>query len=443
MPAYNGITYAVFGDRNWLDLMQWHGSHDFMNIQAGPAFEIGSGGYRDNFGVSPSDGNTYHYWGLLTNCCQTRGSNWLIRDVLWPASVGRDPNVAYPDGTFNTERAMFSDMIKETSNYWPIFSKFKDGPGNTNWTTSIWPIANNTIGDNSIGVTVFQVGYSMLATYELLAFQHVPMGGIWGTGMQKFMEGVVGMQLPGMGHGPGLISSYYMGSYAVQPAMQFADPPPGGSLGFRGNIGQWLNGVDATDFGYFSSDGTNILTGGQLQIVGTFHIGQPQVGDTLKDMDPWYGYPNIDQFQGGNRWYDIMGPIQDNGGSWPTFYVRCNAADHIKFPAQCPVAGQAFTGFTRGGGLQENVRLSEVPKFRFQYDPGPGQGYDDFGYGQYIGNVINALHILGYNVSHATADYASRCPADVCYDFEQPSFWWDPTIVVPGLPTAVNAIPGN
>jgi hypothetical protein len=204
-----------------------------------------------------------------------------------------------------------------------------------------------------------------------------------------------------------------------------------------GNIGQWVNGVDATDFGYYSSPGMSILTGGQVQAVGA--VGTITAGDTLKDTDPWYGFANIDQLQGGNRWYEIMGPIVNQFS--PTFYVKCNSADHIAFPAQCPVAGQAFTGFTRGGVLQENVFESEFPKFRFQFDPGPGHGYEDFGYGKYIGNVINALHILGYNVSHATADYASRCPTDSCYVYAEPSFWWDPTIVVPGLPAPINAIP--
>jgi hypothetical protein len=222
--------------------------------------------------------------------------------------------------------------------------------------------------------------------------------------------------------------------------VQFADPPSHPTLGVLGNIGQWVNGIDATDFAYFASPGTSILTGGQLQVVGAFHVGQVQAEDTLKDTDPWYGYTNIDQLQGGNRWYEIMGPIV-SGTFNPTFYVKCNAADHIAFPAQCPVAGQAFTGFTRGGVLQENAYLGEYPKYRFRFDPGPGQGYDDFGYGKYIGNVINALHILGYNVSHATADYASRCPTDSCYVYAEPSFWWDPTIVVPGLPAPINAIP--
>jgi hypothetical protein len=220
MPAFDGLTYMIFGNRHWLDLMQWQGSRDFMQQKVGPSGVTGSGGYRDNVGVFPGDGNTYHYWGLTTNCCQTRGSNWLTRDVLYPATFGHDPNVAYPDGTFNSERAMFSDMITETSNYWPIFSKFRDGPGSTAWTTSIWPIANDTIGDSSIEVTVFQAAYSMLVTYDLLAFQHVPMGGIWGTGMQNFTEGVVGMQLPGMGTSPGQTTSFYAGSFGIQPAVQ-------------------------------------------------------------------------------------------------------------------------------------------------------------------------------------------------------------------------------
>lgn len=63
-------------------------------------------------------------------------------------------------------------------------------------------------------------------------------------------------------------------------------------------------------------------------------------------------------------------------------------------------------------------------------------------YAQYAGSIANGLAVLGYNVSHATDDFANRCvPQSTCYNISDPSNWLDPTIVVPGLPPAHNSIP--
>jgi hypothetical protein len=137
-----------------------------------------------------------------------------------------------------------------------------------------------------------------------------------------------------------------------------------------------------------------------------------------------------------------MGPVVNSGGVF-TWYIQCTSADHAAWPTQCPTAGGPFTSFT-SGGTTIAAGTQHWPKFRFQYDPGSNQGYVDPNYSQYGGQTINGLAVLGYNVSHATADFLARCGPGAnganCYNQALPSNWWDPTIVVPGLPTPVNGL---
>jgi hypothetical protein len=113
----------------------------------------------------------------------------------------------------------------------------------------------------------------------------------------------------------------------------------------------------------------------------------------------------------------------------------------VAWPTQCPTAGGAFTGFTRNGAAITND--TGIAVYRFQYDPGQGVGYLNPNYAKYLGMVANSLTVLGHSTTHVMANFASRCnlPSDTggCYNTSYPSWWWDPTIVVPGLPQAVNA----
>jgi hypothetical protein len=412
MPSFDGFTYMVFGDRHFLDLMQWHGNRDFLQQRVGPGPELGQGYYRDN-NATFTDGNVYHYWGLLTLCCQTRGSDWLIRDVTYAATFGGDNNI---------ERSYFNDIVTETSNYWPLHLKYKDGPGSTGYSHSTWPPVNDLVTDNVLAVTFFQVGYVSEVSYIMQTFLHVPMAGTWNTALQRFTEGLLGSQLP---NAP---VSYYVAGYQLQPAVQNGD---GFYVGFGGSIGQYVNGTDGADFGWFASNWLNVLTGGQVQAQGGgFTI---TAGDSLKMLDPWYGYSNLDQLPG-LPWFEIMGPI-DNVNK--TFYIKCPLGHAVD--ATCPTPGAAFTGFSRGGSPVSNEVNTEVAKYRFSYDPGAGQGYQDNNYTQYAGQVINGLHVLGYNVAHATSDFNTRA-GTAYYNPQMPSFWWDPTIVVPGLPAAHNGL---
>jgi hypothetical protein len=92
MPSFDGLTYMVFGDRHFLDLLQWQGNKDFAQQRPGPGPYLGQGYYRDN-NARFTDGNVYHYWGLTTICYQGRGSAWLTRDVTYPAAFGGDSNI--------------------------------------------------------------------------------------------------------------------------------------------------------------------------------------------------------------------------------------------------------------------------------------------------------------------------------------------------------------
>jgi hypothetical protein len=436
MPSFDGFTYLVFGDHHLLDLVYWQANRDVLQHFPGPGPQLGMGYYRDNFAVFPGSGNTYHYWGLLIDCCQTRGSSWMIRDVTHAAAFGGDGN---------PERGYFNDMITETGNYYPLWLTHKDGPGNTNYSTSIEP--PNDVTDGTPEVTVFQVGYLENVAYILQTFLHAPLGGMWNTKLQRFTEGVVGSQLTGMGAGPGLISSYYVGAFDIQPWIHDGDGSntnSGGCTGCRGNIGQYTNGTDATDFAVIIF-WMNVLSGGQLQLSHDAGCAScpgnvpVTAGDTLKAINPWSAYPtgpgNLDQFRPATQWYDIMGPIDTTTN---TFYLRCPIGHAVT--STCPTPGAAFTGFTRGGTPVANEfgGNGEVMKWRPRFDPGPGAGYNDSNYNISIGQLVNSLDILGYNVAHALTDVATRV---VTYNPALPSFWWDTTIAVPGLPAPVNSIP--
>jgi hypothetical protein len=427
MPAFDGIpTYAIFGDRHFLDLMQWHGERGFLQQRVGPGTDLGQGYYRDNNATGP-DGQVHHYWGLTTVCCQGRGAAWLTRDVLLPSAFGAD-------GT--PERQYFADMTKETSNYWPLFLAYMDGPSSTGYSHSIYPQAQPDACCQGVLYDTFVGGYWGSVAYWSTTLQHTPAANTWNSSQQRYFEGVCGRQLPNT------VSDYYCIDFNIQPAIANGSATQE-RTGSGGNIGQYWNGTDAADFGgWDAAEFTNILAGGQIQV--TVSSYKYTAGDTMKMIySGWFGtspYTPIDQLPG-NRWFTIMGPI-DNSAH--TFYLQCNSADHAAFPTQCPTAGGPFTSFTRGGVTIATPETGEWPKFRLQYDPGPNDSYIDPTYAPNGSQTINGLSVLGYAVSNATASFNSRCGplpnGGDCQNPSLPSFNWDPTVVVPGLPTPVNGL---
>jgi hypothetical protein len=287
---------------------------------------------------------------------------------------------------------------------------------------------------NGLLFDTFVGNYWSSVSYMSTVLLHTPAANTWNSKAQRYYEGVCGRQLPNT------VSDYYCIDFNLQVAIHDGS---GIQTGQGGNIGQYWNGTDAADFGnYDATPGMNILAGGQMQT----NVYIFTVGDTLKMIyNGWQGSPDpytpLDQLPG-NRWFTIIGPI-DNGAH--TFYIQCTSADHAAFPTQCPTAGGPFTSFTRGGAPITLPENGHGPKFRLQYDPGGNQAHVDPNYSEYGGQSINGLAVLGYNVSHATANFNFRCGplpnGGNCYNPVTPSFWWDPTIVVPGLPAAVNTVP--
>jgi hypothetical protein len=417
MPSFNGFTYPIFGSRHFLDVMQWHGNQDFAQQRTGPGPVLAQGYYRDNNATFPGDGHIYHYYGLMIDCCQSRGSAWLIRDLTYPATYGSDSD---------SERSYFNDFLVENRNYYPLWLTFKDGPGNTNYTTSITP--PDALGADTT-IEPFIADYVLEAAWQMVTFVHEPLGSRWMSKFQRYWEGVLGGQLPGAP------VSYYAIDYFALAAFFNGDGNNPLTTGQGGNLGQYTNAVDAADWGSQIPPYFNILTGGQIQQRGGSRV--LTVGDKMKNFTVWYDSAPIDQLSG-LRFYTVTGPIDNNAG---TFYLQCNAADHIAFPSQCPTAGAAFTGFTRGGApvVNEIGTALENPLWRLQFDPGPCQGYANPNYVKYGGNAINALNILGYNVTHALADFNARCGSQY-YNNALASFNWDPTVVIPGLPTPQNGL---
>src|SRR6266576_1150713 len=145
----------------------------------------------------------------------------------------------------------------------------------------------------------------------------------------------------------------------------------------------------------------------------------------------------IDQLAG-NRYYSIAGPVTNVAGQNHTFYIQCTAADHVAFPSQCPMAGQAFTGYTSNGAPISNTSAFTL-KFRLSYDniANTGVGFSSINYMQYGGQKINGLHIAGYNVTNAMSAFDARLGG---YNDKLPINNWDRSVVITGLPTAVNGL---
>jgi hypothetical protein len=404
MPSFDGFTYAMFGDRHFLDLMQWHGNRDFLQQRVGPGPDLGQGYYRDN--NASLGGNTYHYWGLLIDCCQTRGSAWMIRDITYPATFGGDSNI---------ERSYFADFLTENSNYYPLWLAYKDGSGNTNYSSSI--LAPDNPGSGLIPDT-YIISYVAAAAYIMEAFQHAPLGSMWNSKLQRLYEGVLGAQLPGAPVG------YYAIDFTLNHATHNGDAS---IVGFGGNQGQYFNGTDASDFGAFAANAT-IGTGGQV----TNDRYDMSVGGTIKNMNEWLSMGPIDQLSGLN-WYNVIGPYGPGGAS---FYIMCPPGHPVD--ATCPTPGAAFADFTRGG-VSIAGETGEQWKYRPLSDPGPGAGFVNNNYTKYGGATINGLNVLGYSVTNAMSAFNTRAGANY-YNSNLPSWQWDPTILVPGLPVAHNGL---
>ena len=126
------------------------------------------------------------------------------------------------------------------------------------------------------------------------------------------------------------------------------------------NTGSALNTTDASDYGDTNSYYTFTAGSGQVRMSSP-STPQLTVGDEVKNFSGVDG-SKIDQLNPTQK-YKIMGPI-DNANF--TFYIQCQAADHAAYPAQCPTAGAAFTGFTANGSPLSTSQADLI--YRPQYD---------------------------------------------------------------------------
>lgn len=421
MPSFDSLTYMIFGDRHWLDLMRFQGNRAYSIQRTGPGPELGQGYLRDN-NAKFTDGNTYHYYGILYDCCQGRGYAWMMRDIINPAAFGDDNDI---------ERAYFDDFLVESRNYYPMWLRFKDGPSqsapnNTNYSTSI--VEPGGTGGEGVTAEPFIQTYVFDAEWDMLAFLHEPLASTWMKQEQRYVEGNCGHRLAGAM--PYYCFDYYY-SYAI------TNGADGSVTSQQGSTGLYTNGMDASDFGIVPT--INLLTGGQWFLRSYVAT----TGDQAMLMSNYHIFgpaPPIDQLPG-NRYFSVINPAvgSDANGQFTTFYLQCTSGDHTAFPTQCPTAGQAFTGYTSSGSTTTNTNAYTL-KLRLAYDnpANTGVGYSSINYMDYGGQRINGLHIAGYNVANAMSDWVTRGGG---YNPSTPENNWDPSVVVPGLPVAVNSIP--
>ena len=395
-PNWQGFTYLVYGSRHWLDLIYYQGNRLYTGLDVGPAV----GARNDNL-----SGTTNMYYGLYLLCCEGRGSARAIWDRAIAAAVGGDNNI---------ERSYFNDIITENGNYYPKWQAWKDGTGSTAFRTGLCP--PNFIG-GCFEADVFIFNYTLDTAYALSTYLHAPLGIGWNQEGQKYFEGLLGEQMAGHP------VSYYIINYSGSPDAHSDNNISGG------NIGQYMNCCDGSDWGDFSGT-ANLLAGATIKQVGTGFI---MAGGTIKWANQvaecCSGF-NLDQVPG-NSWSTTINA--DNSAF--TYQVVCPIGHAVD--STCPTPGAAYTEFTRNG-TGPVIENTDYVFLRPLGDPGAGGGFSDPNYVGYAENTLNGLQILGHDVSHAQAVYNLRQnPSMNGYGYVGPSQDWDTTIVVPGLPAVV------
>jgi hypothetical protein len=373
----------------FLDMLHWQGTRTGLYVDE----------YGGQFTRNDTQGGV-HYWGLRLNCCQGRGSVRALWSATLPAALGGDGS---------DERAYFNDTMTENTNYWPNWQANVDGPSSTNYRNSITipdNVGNGTMG-GSMGQDMFISNYVFAEAAKAKSLLHSPLSDNWLQSFQKYIEGVCGQQLAG---GP---PAFYCSDFSFTPALH-----DGGHNLAGGNVGQYFNGTDASDFGGWAFD-TTVLAGGKLR-------GQPLYtftnGDAVKLINLAAGQNGpIDQLDAAT-WYSIA--AVDNVAH--TYSIVCPTTHLVD--ATCPAPGAPFTAFTRAG-ISIAGETGEAFLYHLSYDP--HLDYVDPTYTPYLGMIIYGLEVLGYNVTHTLADFLVRT-GGIEWDSGQPSQRWDASITVPG-----------
>jgi hypothetical protein len=418
-PNFPGFTFAMWGWRGYLDLL-WQETNGIFSVIDTYASTSGLGfeGVRN----IQSNGNLQTgpvYAAVMVNCCQNRGSARMLWNDTLAAALGADGNI---------ERQYFRDMQIENDNYDTGYEQYRNGT-NSNFTVGInppnTPTGGGTGGANApTGQDMFIINYVFSAAYMMATLQHQPMGRKWLSKTAQIIEGIVGAQLPGIsfnGTVTGSISDFYSVDFSNNWSLH------NGGADFRfGNIGQYMNGVDATDFaGFccfasFSGNVWNLASGGWVQTAG----------DTVKLINgAWFaGAFLLDELQG-DTFYSIVPTATPSDGH---FTIICPAGHAVT--AGCPTPGSAFTSYHRSGTLipsEGGEALIDRPQFT--PETAAGSDYNDPSYTWEAGEMVTAMQVLGGIAPHALTNHNLRtgCPTRNCSNQSYEN--WDPTVTVPGV----------
>jgi hypothetical protein len=392
-PEFEGLTYSVWGPEWALDRMYLHAAR-VSEVESQQLLAGGSG---------------HLYQNTITAFDQVRGGWWKARTIGNCAAFGDDSR---------DEQHWCNDVL--TENYWAYLDwlAWADGSTPGAFEASITPPGTTTTASTFVGV------YGAVSSAQNWMRLHDPYSQKLVTQFTRLFQAACGHSVADF---PAYPPAYYCTTYIAQPAIANGSIPIG-SAGWPGikNMGAAYNTTNGQDYGSAELGFGFTAGSGQVSIDYNPPDGNTSIvaGDLLKDYTISYygggGALKIDQFDP-TRQYVVMGPVNTTA---LTFYIQCTAADHAAYPTQCPVAGQAFTGFTSGGTPITTSIYALI--LHSQYDN--GWTYN----GDYIGFVMEAIGELsaaGSNMSAAVAQGLARF--GIVNNGSSPTRQMDPAVVVP------------
>jgi hypothetical protein len=390
-PEFQGLDYLVWGAEYMLDNIYLHADRGLEKD------------FQQHLSGTP---NTYY--AHMIGEAQVRGGSWIQREVEMCAAFGDDTR---------DERTYCNDVLHENYYAQLAWAAWIDGSTPGAWEASLTIPADVYFGDT------FVQNYGTWADYKGQVMLHDPLSIAMNNKNAKIYQAACGHSVADW---PAYPPAYYCTTYIPQRSIHNGGIYTGGSyLTALPNIGAVYNTTDGSDYG--SAELGFGFTAGSGQVVTTYNPPGPNTqivaGDLIRNYAAGYsGNPadNIDQLDP-TRQYTVIPPIDNNA---LTFHIRCEAADHVAFPAQCPVAGQAFTGFTVGGTPLTGTNYWML--LHSQYD----NGYTYNGtYISMVASAIEALQAAGYDMSAALGQLSARF--GIIKNASAPSNQFDPTVSVP------------
>ena len=385
-PEFAGLSYRLYGNPQFLEMI-YHKA-ERANQSA------------NKFYTNPGTGIAYY--GDTVGQNQTRGGHWRFRDLTLGAAFGDDTR---------PERTYFDDSLTTAYNSYLSRLSSINGSATNAMQSSIVPPGFVSWGET------FMDAYGASTGAQVWAMLRAPLGKLYSDKFSVLLNDICGHSAADF---PAFLSARNCTLYSRAYAIKDGSVTLQQSLTGIGNpnTGFALNTTDASDYGDTSSYYT--FTGGSGQVrMNSPTIGQLTVGDEVKNFSGVDG-SKIDQLDP-TRKYKVTGPIDNTNF---TFYIQCQAADHIAYPAQCPTAGAAFTGFTATGSSLSTSQGNLI--YRAQYDDG---GTVDGNYVPYNWQSISALNAIGYDLGASITQFNMRF-GTITKD-GGPSYVLDPTVVVP------------